>query len=371
MSVQLQSVPATDPRIHNSRVQANQGVITRTRKLTYDTMELIVKCNQESIPLNGIAGQYSTLATPSLSKPRAYSFANTPEDEEANQHTFFVKLIHGGEFSGWLSEKDRTGEPITLTGPLGQFVLDPSDDPIICIAGGSGLSAIKAILEHAANLSVMRDALFLYGARTQADLYCQDEIELIKQKWNKKYQFNYANVLSVEPKDSDWTGPRGLVTEYFKEAYIKTGNFDVIKSRAYLCGPPPMVDAGVTALINESLTLDRIYYDKFEDASSPAPVIDNSKCVLCDECLLVKPIENCIVEASEFIFGENDEVIDYKRVNPAHTSGLYYNSLYIDENECIRCFACVDRCPTGAISPSNLVKPNMLRNMRADTVLTS
>ena len=87
------------------------------------------------------------------------------------------------------------------------------------------------------------------------------------------------------------------------------------------------------------------------------------------KCLLVKPIENCIVEVSEFIFGENDEVIDYKRVNPSHTSGLYYNSLYIDENECIRCFACVDRCPTGAIFPSNLVQPNMLRNMRTETIM--
>ena len=369
MSAQLQNLPAADPRIHSSRVQVTQGVIARTRKLTYDTMQLTVQCNQESIPLNGIAGQYATLVAPSLSKPRAYSFANALENEEANQYTFFVKLIHGGEFSGWLFKTDRTGEPITLTGPLGQFVLDPSDAPMVCIAGGSGLSAIKAILEHAANLSAMRDVLFLYGARTQADLYCQDEIESIKQKWNKNYQFDYVNVLSAETKNSDWAGPRGLVTEYFKEAYVKNGNFDISKSKAYLCGPPPMVDTAVAMLTNGGLTPDCIYYDKFEDASSPAPVIDNSKCVLCDECLLVKPIENCIVEVSKFIFDENDEVVSYERVNPAYTSGLYYNSLYIDENECIRCLACVDQCPTGAISPANLVKPSMLRNMRKETIM--
>ena len=368
MSAQLRSLPAADPRIHNSRVQVSQGVIARTRKLTYDTMQLVVQCNQTSSPMNGIAGQYATLATPSLSKPRAYSFATAPENEEANQHTFFVKLIHGGEFSGWLFKTDRIGEPITLTGPLGQFVLDSSDNPMVCIAGGSGLSAIKAILEHAANRSVMRDVLFLYGARTQADLYCQDEIESIKRKWNGNYRFDHVNVLSVEPKGSGWAGPRGLVTEYFEKAHVKGGNFDIGKSRAYLCGPPPMVDAAVSMLADGGLTRDRIYYDKFEDASSPPPVINNSKCVLCDECLLVKPIENCIVEASDFILDENDEVVSYVRVDPAHTSGLYYNSLYIDENECIRCLACVDQCPTGAISPSNSVKPDMLRNMKAQAL---
>ena len=367
MSAQLQRLPVPDPRIHHSRVKASQGVIAATRKLTYDTMRLVVQCDQPSSPLNGIAGQYATLATPSLSKPRAYSFARAPENEAVGQHTFFVKLIHGGEFSGWLFRTDRTGEPITVTGPLGQFVLDASDDPMVCIAGGSGLSALLAILEHAANRRVRRDALFLYGARTQADLYCQDEIESIKRKWNKDYRFEHVNVLSVEPKDSDWAGPRGLVTEHFERAHVRDGSFDVSQSRAYLCGPPPMVDAAVSVLAKAGLARERIYFDKFEDASSPAPVINNSKCVLCDECLLVKPIENCIVEISDLVLGENDEVVSYVRVDPAHTSGLYYNSLYIDERECIRCLACVDQCPTGAISPSNTVKPDMLRNMKVST----
>lgn len=363
MSSPLRSLPAADPRIHNSRVQASQGVIASARKLTYDTMQLVVQCHAST--LNGIAGQYAALATPGLSKPRAYSFANAPENEAENQHTFFVKLIHGGEFSGWLFEADRTGEPITMTGPLGRFVLDSSDDPMVCIAGGSGLSAIKAILEDAANRSVTRDALFLYGARTQADLYCQDEIESIGRKWNESYRFEHVNVLSMEPKDSGWSGPKGLVTEYFEQACVRNGKLDVDRSRAYLCGPPPMVDAAVALLTDAGLARERIYYDKFEDASSPAPVINNSKCVLCDECLLVKPVENCIVEASDFILDEHGEVEDYVRVDPARTSGLYYNSLYIDDNECIRCLACVDQCPTGAISPSNSVTPDMLRNMRA------
>lgn len=359
----LKVIPEPDPRIQHYRVHTNHGRIVRTRKLTYDTLEIVVKSEEQNFPIIGVAGQYAALTTPDLLKPRSYSFAKAPESENEGEHTFFVRLIHGGEFSGWLFKEDRTGAPITMIGPLGKFILEDSNDPMLCIAGGSGLSVIKAILEHAANLSLERDALFLYGARTQADLYCIEEIEEIKRRWNGNYKFEYVNVLSNELQDSDWSGATGLVTDYFKDAYIASDKFDIENARVYMCGPPPMIDAGVDALKKEGLTEERIYFDKFEDASSPPPVIDNSKCVLCDECLLVKPMENCIVETANFVMGPDNQIKNYQRVEPAHTSGLYYNSLYIDERECIRCMACVDRCPTSAISPSNTVKIDVIRNM--------
>ena len=39
------------------------------------------------------------------------------------------------------------------------------------------MSAIKAVLEQAAIDKVERDALYLFGARTQEDLYCLDEMQ--------------------------------------------------------------------------------------------------------------------------------------------------------------------------------------------------
>src|SRR5687768_11086785 len=157
----LAPLPQPDRRVHGSRVKINKGVLKSVRHLNYDTLELVVKCEKGSAPLGGTAGQYATLHTPGLSKPRAYSFARPPEDEAENEHTFFVRIVNGGEFSGWLDDQDRTGSPVTISGPLGKFGLDLSRRPMVCIAGGSGMSAIKALLEHAANLKVERDCLFL------------------------------------------------------------------------------------------------------------------------------------------------------------------------------------------------------------------
>lgn len=362
----LQTLPRPDRRLHNSRVKISQGILKSVTHLNYDTVRLVVKCDEGSVPMGCAAGQYATLHTPGLGKPRAYSLARPPEDENENEHTFFVRIVHGGEFSGWLAEKDRSGAPMTISGPLGKFGLDPSNRPMVCIAGGSGMSAIHALIGHAANLQVERDCLFLYGGRAQRDLYCIEEIAAIGRKWNKNYKFEFVQVLSDEPENTGWTGARGFVTEYFKKTYLDSGKMSVANCKAYFCGPPPMIDAGVEVLKKAGLSEKDIYFDKFEDARSPAPVIDNAKCVLCDECLMVKPTADCIVEVSKLVKGDNGSFGSYERVDPAYTSGLYYNTLFIDEKKCIRCYACVEACPAKAISPGNDKTPRTLRRTIAE-----
>jgi ferredoxin len=184
----------------------------------------------------------------------------------------------------------------------------------------------------------------------------------IKSSWNKKYKFEFIPVLSEEPDDSGWDGGRGFVTDYFRDNYLNNGIVDKNSCKAFFCGPPPMIDAGVKVLIDAGVSESSMFFDRFEDARSPAPVIDNSRCVLCDECLLVKPTHNCIIEAASLSDKkENGRYANIQRVDPSMTSGLYYNTLYIDEDECIRCYACVHACPAGAISPQHNLEPITLR----------
>jgi NADPH-dependent glutamate synthase beta subunit-like oxidoreductase/ferredoxin len=73
--------------------------------------------------------------------------------------------------------------------------------------------------------------------------------------------------------------------------------------------------------------------------------IDNDVCIYCDRCIKVKPVEKCIVKVSEMIYDEQDRIAGYKP--STHTND--YNLLYIDQNECIRCGACVEVCPVSCI----------------------
>tara|TARA_B100001109_G_scaffold29114_1_gene22475 strand:- start:3886 stop:5526 length:1641 start_codon:yes stop_codon:yes gene_type:complete len=85
--------------------------------------------------------------------------------------------------------------------------------------------------------------------------------------------------------------------------------------------------------------------------------IDNNLCVLCDECLLVKPVSGCIKELSSKSIDSEGEVI-MRDIKPGESHGIYHGLLYIDPKVCVRCGECEKACPTGAIKLSKVSKLN-------------
>jgi NADPH-dependent glutamate synthase beta subunit-like oxidoreductase/ferredoxin len=78
--------------------------------------------------------------------------------------------------------------------------------------------------------------------------------------------------------------------------------------------------------------------------------IVDAKCVLCDECLKVKPVPDCIVEVAALLRDDEGRVTGYRRVEEGRTDSLYYNRLWIDQSRCVRCGQCEAVCPVNAIS---------------------
>jgi len=243
-----------------------EGVINRIRQLTGDIIEVTVSTKQAFS--NGfVAGQYAEISTSTIKQSRSYSFATAPQRTGNDSLSFFIRLVPGGEFTEWLFGGDRLNTAVTVRGPFGSFWLRSAEGPMICIAGGSGLAPLKSLLESACDNETARDVLFLFGARTQDDLYCLSELDKIKKDWSG-LSFEFIPVLSEEPDNSNWSGARGLVTDYLKENFIDPGKLDTSRCQGYLCGPPPMVDAAVDVLSAAGIAKDEIFFDKFLDASS-------------------------------------------------------------------------------------------------------
>ena len=102
----------------------------------------------------------------------------------------------------------------------------------------------------------------LFGARAQADLYAQPELAQLGRQWNGAFKF--VPVLSDEPADSGWPGARGLVTKHIAP---QADDFVVPDTEAYLCGPPPMIDAALPLLRELGLSEKNLHFDKFLDGS--------------------------------------------------------------------------------------------------------
>ena len=200
------------------------------------------------------AGQYFEWILPGISQNRSYSAANRPGTTRIEFH---VRLYDQGQVSRMLaSGLLGEGAILRLKGPYGNFRLSSDDQrPAILVAGGTGLAPIGAMLDEAFASGSRRSFRFFYGTRTAADLYHRDRIA----EWTRQNPgFSFIPVLSCEADDSSWPGERGLVTEAMRRQLS-----DAFGAEAYLCGPPPMIDAAIELLVQLGVDRPDIHYDKF------------------------------------------------------------------------------------------------------------
>jgi len=235
------------------------GRITGTRALTHDILEVTLSLDA---PMQFDAGQYVQLQVEGVWGARAYSIASPPQAAGSSEFRFMIRLVPNGAFTEPLFKGTLTGKPAKVHGPCGNFWLRESRGPLLAVAGGSGLAPLLSMLADAASRETGRSCLVLFGARTAGDLYAQREIAAIGKRWNGAFEF--VPVLSQEPADSDWDGARGLVTEVLALRAAELAGAD---AEAYLCGPPPMIDAALPVLEAAGFSSTSIHADRFLDGS--------------------------------------------------------------------------------------------------------
>ena len=235
------------------------GTLVDCVDLTHDIKRVTMSLDR---PLSFDAGQYAHLSVQEVWGARAYSFACAPQAGGNTTVSFFIRHVPGGMFTDLLFSGGLVGKSIRVHGPSGNFWLRESRAPLIGIAGGSGLAPLLSMLSDAAARQIGRPCVLLFGARTQADLYVRDELAALAQRWNGA--FSFVPVLSDEVADSGWSGVRGLVTAHIAAC---AGEFASSDAEAYLCGPPPMIDAALPVLRELGFAAANLHFDKFLDGS--------------------------------------------------------------------------------------------------------
>lgn len=244
-SVADDGTPRHPLRDYEGTIVALDDIATNTRRLVVDLDE----------PMDFNAGQYAELIVPGQGVSRQYSMANPPSERKILE--FHVKLTPGGvATAGWIFDTLRVDDRIELRGPLGQFNLVKKQDEVaILIGGGTGLAPLKSIVRHALAEDLVPEIYLYHGGRRQEDLY---DIDFFRQLDHDYDNFHYRPALSEET----WQGATGMVTD------VVLGDFSSCKGMsAYLCGPPPMVEAAVKALKRRRMAPRLIFREEFTVAA--------------------------------------------------------------------------------------------------------
>jgi propane monooxygenase reductase subunit len=216
--------------------------------LTRDIRRLVLRAEDGEFPFH--PGQYVDIRIPGTDEHRSFSMANLPSEDGVLE--FMIKLYPGGHFSGLLADSGlAVGDRLAVKGPYGVFTLRDSERPLVFIGGGAGMAPILSLVRAMAARGVERPAVYYYGAREHADLFGLDELGALE---STLASFRFVPALS----EGDWDGECGLITDV-----VERCEPDLAGADAYLCGPPPMVDAAIELLKARGVPEQHIFFDKF------------------------------------------------------------------------------------------------------------
>jgi acetyltransferase len=183
---------------------------------------------------------------------RAYSIAT---HDGPNKIYLLVDTRPGGPGSKFF-ENLKPGDRVPFLGPFGVFTLNLEDDAdeILLLATGSGMSALRCILDAALTEQNVKKPIKLYfGLTYQKEIFWKDHFEELKKKYSN---FDYKIVV-CEPGES-WGGCTGFITKYVKEDYP-----DASRVAAYLCGHRAMIADATDLLMEAGCPKERIYQERF------------------------------------------------------------------------------------------------------------
>lgn len=234
--------------LHPSRVMLCR--LVGVEDLTHD-----VKLLQLSIEAGGpytfTAGQHARLKFGPGIPERNYSMANGPAEGTLQ---FYVRQVPRGQASGYVFTSLHLGAEVTVSGPLGNaYLREQHRGPILAVAGGSGMAPIKSILDTALQNDPEREVHLYFGVRDERDVFLESQLrELERRHPGLRVQI----VLSEPSRASERRA--GLVSAAVLQDIHSFEGF-----KAYIAGPPPMVEALQRQLEAKGVARRDIHADAF------------------------------------------------------------------------------------------------------------
>lgn len=219
------------------------SIISNIKMLANDVMEITFKLSNGE-KMNFTPGQFIIVEVSSQNNvSRAYSVLDYNLD--TNEVKIAVRKVEGGQATTIIFNEFAVGREVKLMGAMGQeLIVDKSNEEIVLVATGIGITPIYCILKDLINSDYSGKVDFVHGARTLNELFYIEEIkELIHGRENIKY----VPVLSKDIIDGI---EHGYVTDIIK-------NVDLSNRYIYMCSSPVVAKSFKETLVDMKFDISK------------------------------------------------------------------------------------------------------------------
>ena len=224
------------------------GEVARHTRRGPDLAVLTIRPDQ---PLPYTPGQYLAVQVPRWPRVwRSFSIANAPR--ENGLIDLHVRAVPGGLVSGSLVHNALPGDTVLLGQAQGEMTVPAgSQRYLLCIAGGTGLAPLKAIIEgviRASGPGRRRKISLFFGARTQDDLYDLPDLRVLESIYPA------LTVIPVVSHEPEFAGLKGMLAD------VTACRASCEDREIFISGPDRMVKQAAAHLASRAGS-DRIRHD--------------------------------------------------------------------------------------------------------------
>lgn len=225
--------PLNDPQAWNSILQLvnplwsitrTQAKVLRVESECPGVISLYLKPNRLFKGFK--AGQHISLEleVDGKRKSRTFSISNAPQTNGVIRLTIKINP------NGWASKAAsqlKPGQIVGLGHASGNFTPEKSNQPVLLIAAGSGITPIMSMLLHWSKQKEKPNAILLMSFRSPELMIFSQELETLAQQWPE---------LVIKPHFSQQSG-------HFSIEQLPLLVTDYADRQTYLCGPSGLMDS--------------------------------------------------------------------------------------------------------------------------------
>jgi len=251
----VRPLEADEMVLHPSRVMRCR--VIDIKELTHDIRGLVLAIESGG-PYGFSPGQHAHLKFGPGIPERSYSMASLPDQPTLEFH---VRQVPRGQASGYAFTNLRVGAEVTVSGPLGNaYLRENHRGPLLALAGGSGLAPIKCIVEAALRADPARPIQCYVGVRDERDVYLETHLRELAQRHP-----NFRVEIVLSQPSAPTSRRTGTVSEAVSLDFVGLDGF-----KAYVAGPPAMVESAQRELVSKGLATRDIHADAFYSQAEDA-----------------------------------------------------------------------------------------------------